>query len=214
MMRRRAIVVLAVAVTGLGAAPAAASARARSSARGPVVPRTAARFAVGAARADITPSSLAGIYLGGYGIGPVHPAQGVLRHIYVRVIAIRDRAGRQIVIGAIDAQGYSVAYQQGPYGIADIRAEVQRTLGIPAQNVILQATHTHNGPDDIGVRGGVPDSYLAEVTSQAEAAIHRAVAAEQPAALRWATADMTGFSRTFGSDTDASHTGDTRDYPP
>ena len=164
--------------------------------------------------ADITPSSLAGIYLGGYGIGPVHPAQGVLRHIYVRVIAIRDRAGHQIVIGAIDAQGYSVAYQQGPYGISDIQAEVQRTLGIPAQDIILQATHSHNGPDDIGVWGGVPDGYLAFVTAQAEAAIHRAVAAERPAALRWATADMTGFSRTFGSDTDATHTGDNRDYPP
>ena len=62
--------------------------------------------------------------------------------------------------------------------------------------------------------GASRTSYLAFVTAQAEAAIRRAVAAERPAALRWSTADMTGFSRTFGSDTDASHTGDTRDYPP
>lgn len=181
---------------------------------GAEIPRWAGHFAVGAAKEDITPANLKGVYLGGYGIGPVHPAQGVLRHIYVRVIAIRDRDGNQAVIGAIDSQGYSIAYQQGPYGFADIANDIQRQLGIPANHIILQATHSHNGPDDIGVWGGVPDSYLAFVKSQAEAAIHQAVAQERPAALRWATANMTGFSGTFGSDTDSTQTGDNVDYPP
>ena len=170
-------------------------------------------FAVGADREDITPTDLHGFYLGGYGIGPVHQAQGVLRPIYVRVVAVRDRAGNQAVIGSIDAQGYSIAYQQGPYGIADIAADMQARLGIPAGHIILQSTHSHNGPDDLGVWGGVPDSYLATVKAQAERAIETAVGREQPARLRWAAADMTGFSGTFGSDDDATHTGDTHDYP-
>jgi hypothetical protein len=157
---------------------------------------------------------LTGVYLGGYGIGPVHPAKAVLRHIFVRVLAVRDRKGNQVVIGSIDAQGYSVAYQNGSYGIADIAADIHRQLGIPPSDVILQSTHTHNGPDDIGVWGGVPNSYLAFVKAQTEAAIRQAVTGERRAVLRWAAADMTGFSRTFGSDTDATHTGDTRDYPP
>src|SRR5437588_1522672 len=194
----------------LAASPAAARTRGPQSGS---LPAGAGRYEVGAARADITPASLTNFYLGGYGIGPMHQATGVLRHIYARAIAIRDRAGHQAVIAAIDVQGHSVAYQQGPYGFADMASDIQRQLGIPASHIILQSTHTHNGSDDIGIWGGVPDAYLAYVKAQTEAAIRQAVGSEQPAALRWGTADMTGFSGTFGSDTDSTHTGDNGDYP-
>jgi hypothetical protein len=176
-------------------------------------PAQPATFYVGAAKADVTPSSLQNFYLGGYGIGPVHLATGVLRHIYFRVIAVRDPRGHQAVIGAIDSQGYSIAYQNGPYGFSDIESYVQQHLGIPASHVILQATHSHNGPDEIGVWGGVPDAYFAFVTQQMETAITQAVQHEQPAELKVGTADMTGFSGTFGSNTDATDTGDNQDYP-
>ncbi len=46
-----------------------------------------------------------------------------------------------------------------------------------------------------------------------EAAIEQAVANEQPAYLKVGTADMTGFSGTFGSNTDDTNTGDNQDYP-
>jgi hypothetical protein len=164
-----------------------------------------ATFSVGAAKEDVTPSSLGDFYLGGYGIGPVHKAQSVLRHIYFRVIAIRDRRGRQVVIGALDSQGYSVAYDNGPYGFSNIESYIQAHLGIPASHIILQATHSHNGPDEIGIWGGVPQTYLAWVTRQMELGIERAVASEQPAYLKLGTADMRGFSGTFDSDN--------RDYP-
>jgi hypothetical protein len=172
-----------------------------------------ATFEVGAAKADVTPSSLANFYLGGYGIGPVHEATGVLRHIYFRVIAIRDKHGNQAVIGTIDSQGYSVAYQNGPYGFRDVESAIQDKLGIPASHIILQATHSHNGPDEIGVWGGVPDTYFAFVTQQMEQAISNAVQSELPANLHVGTADMTGFSGTFGSNTDPTDTGDNTDYP-
>jgi len=173
----------------------------------------AARFYVGAAKADVTPGSLADFYLGGYGVGPVHLATAVLRHIYFRVIAIRDRDGNQVVIGALDSQGYSIAYQQGPYGFRDVEDYIQAHLGIPADHIILQATHTHNGPDEIGIWGGVPNSYFAFVTAQMESAIEQAVAREQPALLKVATADMAGFSGTFGQGPANSNTGDLTDYP-
>ena len=172
-----------------------------------------ARFYVGAAKQDVTPANLAGFYLGGYGIGPVHKATSVLRHIYFRVIAIRDRAGHQAVIGALDSQGYSVAYDNGPYGFSDIESYIQAHLGIPASHIILQSTHSHNGPDEIGVWGGVPQTYLAWVARQMETGIERAVASEQPAYLKVGTRDMTGFSGTFGSNTDETNSGDNQDYP-
>ena len=214
--RRRGVRALVLAAVGLGCLAAPGAGLAATSAphvRGAAIPGDAATYEVGAAREDITPTSLLDFYLGGYGIGPVHEATAVLRPIYTRVIAIRDRHGNQAIIGAIDAQGYSVAYQQGPYGIADIASDIQHELGIPASHIILQSTHSHNGPDDLGVWGGVPDAYLAYVKAQTEKAIRTAVAAERPAALRWGTADMTGFSGTFGSDTDQTHTGDNADYP-
>jgi hypothetical protein len=168
---------------------------------------------VGAAKENVTPSSLTNFYLGGYGIGPEHEAIGVLRPIYFRVIAVRDRNGNQAVIGTIDSQGYSLAYQNGPYGFSDIESYIQTHLGIPAGHIILQATHSHNGPDEIGVWGGVPDAYFAWVTQQMETGIETAVAREQPALLKIGTANMTGFSGTFGSNTDDTNTGDNQDYP-
>jgi hypothetical protein len=175
-----------------------------------------ARFYVGAAKIDVTPTpaQLAeGFYNGGYGIGPQHQATSVSRDIYFRVIAIRDRDGNQVVIGAIDSQGYSIAYQNGPFGFYDVESYIQDHLGIPVSHIILQSTHDHNGPDEIGVWGGVPTDYWAEVTQDMESAIRTAVENEQPALLKVGTADMFGFSGTFGSNTDDTNTGDNNDYP-
>jgi hypothetical protein len=180
---------------------------------------TASLYCVGAAKADITPTqamiATGNFYLGGYGIGPEHPAHGVLRPLYSRAIAIGvpDPAGHcpgppadQIVVAADDLQGHFLAYQQGPYGFADMDDMLSSSLGISSSHILIQSTHTHNGPDDLGVWGGVPSSYLAEVTTQTESAITQAVRSEQPATLRWATADMTGFS---SGDTTAGPVDDT-----
>src|SRR5581483_11256903 len=186
-------------------------------AAGPAVARGPAKFCVGAAKEDVTPSDLTNFFNGGYGIGPQHPAQSVIRHIYFRVIAVGDCRGHQDVIGAIDSQGYSVSYQSGSpgagAGFRDIENDIQSKLGIPADHIILQATHDHNGPDEIGVWSGVPPAYFQFVKQQMEAGITSAVNSEQPAQLRVGTADMTGFSGTFGSNTDDTNTGDNQDYP-
>jgi hypothetical protein len=209
MVRAALICVAMCAALAGSAAPALA--------RGHQKPAAPATFYVGAAKADVTPTAatLASgqFYNGGYGIGPVHPAKYVVRPIYFRVIAIRGRNGGQAVIGAIDSQGYSVAYQNGPFGFRDIETDIQSKLGIPASHIILQATHDHNGPDEIGVWGGVPDPYLAFVKQQMENAITSAVRSEQRADLHVGAADMTGFSGTFGSNTDSTNTGDNTDYP-
>jgi hypothetical protein len=195
---RRALLCAAVSAALAGsAAPAAATG-----------PRPAT-FLVGAAKADVTPSDLTSFFLGGYGIGPVHEAKSVLRHVYFRAIAIGDRHGHQVVIGTLDSQGYSVAYQNGPFGFRDVENDIQGKLGIPASHIILQATHSHNGPDEIGVWGGVPDTYFAFVKAQMETAITGAVRSERPANLHVGTADMTGFSGTFGSNTDPPTPGTT-----
>ena len=117
------------------------------------------------------------------------------------------------MIGTIDSQGYSIAYDNGTYGFHDVEQYISDHLGIPVSHFILQATHSHNGPDEIGVWGGVPAAYMAWVAQQMETGMEHAVASEQPALLKVGTRDMTGFSGTFGSNTDDTNTGDNQDYP-
>jgi hypothetical protein len=210
-MRRAGVLLgLAMLACGIWAMPAGAKTPAK----------TPAKFCVGAAREDVTPSpqQLAeGFYNGGYGIGPMHQAKSVIRHIYFRVIAVGDCHGHEAVIGAIDSQGYSVSYQSGfpgaGAGFRDIENDIHAQLGIPADHIILQSTHDHNGPDEIGVWGGVPADYYQFVKHQMEAGITYAALHKQPAELKVGTADMTGFSGTFGSNTDDTNTGDNQDYP-
>lgn len=216
MKRAGVFVTTATLACGLVAPPALAGA-------------SPATFCVGAAKESVTPSQAQlneGFYNGGYGIGPQHPAKSVIRDIYFRVIAIGQPSAsgscigggvHQDVIGALDSQGYSIAYQRGfpghGAGFRDIENAVHAKLGIPVTHIILQSTHDHNGPDEIGVWGGVPADYYRFVKHQMETGITSAVKNEQRAQLRWGTADMTGFSGTFGSDTDPTHTGDNADYP-
>ncbi|MHB8340437.1 MAG: hypothetical protein ACYDB7_04600 [Mycobacteriales bacterium] len=209
--RSRGLVLLASAVV-VASAPVAwagPGAHGAHGAHGRHGASTAPVFYVGAAQRSITPTSLAGMYLGGYGIGPMHPASGILRPIYVHAMAIR--AGAQtVVFAALDVQGHFAAYQQGPYGFSDMRADLQRRLHIPAAQIVLSSTHTHNGPDDLGVWGGVPTSYLAFVKGQTEAAVEAAVAAEQPATLHWGQINATGFCGTFPNN---GTTADQSTYP-
>ncbi|HZU78572.1 MAG TPA: hypothetical protein VE991_01540 [Acidimicrobiales bacterium] len=92
---------------------------------------------------------------------------------------------------------------------------VTSALGIPASHVVVQSTHTHNGPDDLGIWGGVPTAYLAEVAANTTAAIEQAVRGEVPATLRWATAAMPGFAATFPTQQDAAAGGpqDSAQFP-
>ena len=130
-------------------------------------------YLVGAASRSINPDpdgTFAGkpVYLGGYGIGggsPVfegRPATGVLGEgLSVRAFAVSD--GRTpFAIADIEAQGWFVALKNGPYGLLDMRKEVERRTGgaLPAENVVIQSDHSHSGPDPLGVWGGVPDEYL------------------------------------------------------
>src|SRR5687767_6238625 len=94
-------------------------------------------YLVGSAAHSIAPDpdgTFAGkpVYLGGYGIGggsPVlagRPATGVLGHgLNVRSFAVSD--GRNpFVVADIESQGWFVAVKNGPYGLLDMRKEVER----------------------------------------------------------------------------------------
>jgi len=106
-------------------------------------------YLVGAATRSINPDpdgTFAGkpVYLGGYGIGggsPVfqgRPATGVLGDgVSVRAFAVSD-GHTPFAIADIEAQGWFVALKSGPYGLLDMRKEVEQRTGgaLPAENVV------------------------------------------------------------------------------
>jgi hypothetical protein len=139
-------------------------------------------YCVGAAKRDITPQSLRGIYLGGYGLGPERPAAGVAAPIFARALAIRQ-GDVTVVFCAIDTQGHFLAYRNGEFGAADIRDRLASRRGLPSQNVIIASTHDHSAPDDTGIWGGVPDQYLRFLANQTIAAVEAAMDSEGPAHL-------------------------------
>jgi hypothetical protein len=159
-------------------------------------------YLVGAASRSINPDpdgTFAGqpVYLGGYGIGggsPVfagRPATGVLGEgLSVDAFAVSD--GRTpFVIADVESQGWFVALKNGPYGLLDMRKEVERRTGgaLPAENVVIQSNHSHSGPDPLGVWGGVPEEYLQYVTNRTVEAIVAAHQSMVPATLYYGTAD-------------------------
>jgi hypothetical protein len=199
----------------------------RSRRRGPAVFTGASRLArtsrtlapdadgcyrIGIAARSINPDpdgSYAGkpVYLGGYGFGgpPVgdRHATGVLGEgVSVRAVAISD-GERQIAFADMEEQGWFAATKDGPYGIVDIRREVEQQTGgaLKAEQVQVQSDHTHGGPDTIGVWGGVPTEYRRFIMDQTVAAIVAAYRAERPGSLFYGTAPGVDLlSNQFGYD--------------
>jgi hypothetical protein len=160
-----------------------------------------AGYLAGAASRTINPDpdgTFAGkpVYLGGYGIGggsPVfegRPATGVLGDgLSVRAFAVSDRHV-PFAIADIESQGWFVAVKNGPYGLLDMRKEVERRTGgaLPAENVVIQSDHSHSGPDPLGVWGGIPEEYLRHIADRTVDAIVKAYTSMEPARLYYGTA--------------------------
>src|SRR3954470_7124718 len=159
-------------------------------------------YLVGVAARSINPDATGKfdgqpVYLGGYGVGggsPVlagRPATGVLRDgVSVRAIAIGDGKDA-IAVADAELQGWFAASRDGAYGIADVRAAVEKATGgaLKASQVIVQSDHSHSGPDLLGVWGGAPASYRAYVVAQTTRAILDAFHSRRTATLSYGTAD-------------------------
>src|SRR3954452_11718137 len=161
----------------------------------------ASDYRVGVASRSINPDAngtYAGqpVYLGGYGIGskPIsdgRPATGILGDgLHVRAFAVSD-GKHPFAIADIEAQGWFAATRDGPYGLIDMRKEVERRTGgaLKATQVVVQSDHTHGGPDPMGVWGGVPVEYRKMIVDRTVDAIVEAYRTMRPGRLYYGTAD-------------------------
>lgn len=141
----------------------------------------------GAARIEITPGDLSRTYLAGFGIN--RRAKGVLEPLEAVALVLKDRT-QQVALVAVDCIGLSRPFVQ--------RVRERLAGSFKAGAVILCATHTHSGPDTLGLWGpgplgafpiasGVDPDYLAELEEKLAQTVTLAQARLEPAVLRVAS---------------------------
>lgn len=143
---------------------------------------------VGAFKTDITPWDLARTRLAGFGFNRL--AQGVRDPLYARVLYLSD-GETEVALAALDLIGVCLP----------MTTRIRRKVGsIAPQNVHLCCTHTHSGPDTIGLWGpsiaglfpltsGQDPEYIAWLENEVVYAINKAKAEARPARFEIAADD-------------------------
>jgi len=166
---------------------------------------TPATYDVGIANRSINPTDAQiasnKVYLGGFGFGsppaqPGRPATGVLGEgASVRAFVVKS-GDRAWAIADMEVQGWFVATKDGPYGLIDMRHEVEKRTqgGLAAEQVIIQSDHSHSGPDGMGVWGGLPLDYRKYIFEQTVSAIVDAWNARRAGTLWYGTEKGNGLA--------------------
>ena len=148
-----------------------------------------AALRAGAVSVDITPSDLSRTWLAGFGLN--RRATGILEPLSASVLYLS--AGRHaVVLVAVDLIGLGRAW---------IDAIAARSTRLGGAALLCGSTHTHSGPDTLGiwgrglfgavpVRSGVDRAYLARLIEHVAAGIDRAIATSQPVRMRSASFDV------------------------
>ncbi|MCA9132767.1 MAG: hypothetical protein KDA45_06420, partial [Planctomycetales bacterium] len=141
-------------------------------------------FQVGTGLRKITPAPLLPI---SGGMGPTHPAQETRGELTVRAVVLQQGQTR-VAVASLDLLGF-------PRVLGDrVRSQVER---IPAENILIAATHSHSAPDCYafpdGQGGHSGDlQYIDWVCRQTAAAINAAIDDLQPAVVKIATDEAQG----------------------
>lgn len=147
-------------------------------------------FQVGAARVTITPKGQA--WIAGYENN--RRSEGTIGDLYASSLALRvGTEQKPVVITALDLIGLTNA---------DVKKIRTLVPDLPPENVIIACTHTHSGPDTIGLWGppegttGVDPEYMQFLRQQVADCIKKAVSSMRPAVLKFAGGvEVKGVSR-------------------
>lgn len=145
---------------------------------------TGGRLLAGAAEAKISPP--AGTFLAGYNQN--RKSTGVHDDIFVKAVALAN-SNNAIVIVVVDCIGL-------PYNVVQrIRMAVEEKIPsreLNAGQIVVSSTHTHSGPDVIGIWGadilhtGIDSTYLNFLVNTAAGVIVKAWKSKQPATAGYA----------------------------
>lgn len=132
-----------------------------------------------AVKVDITPYLVHETYLAGF--APDRLADGVAEPLNARILYLEDEAGPAVWV-AVDLIGFM---------LGDTDTLRRKLRGFAPERVMVCATHTHSGPDTMGlwgpainevpVRSGRSPEYMRWVVDQIAAGVKRAEARKRPA---------------------------------
>ena len=123
-------------------------------------------FQVGFSKIDISPWEDLSLKLAGYGSfflfeGLCRWSTGIHDPLYAHAVAFEDEKGQAVVMIVLDTVGVITNE------VVRIQAGVATAVGIEEKSVVVASTHTHHGPDTIGLWGliippktGRDDNYL------------------------------------------------------
>ena len=100
-----------------------------------------AGWKVGAARVNITPQKP--VWMAGYGSRD-HESEGVWQDVWAKALALEDKDGRVGVIVTLDICAIAAGLSN------EIRDRLEREFGLKRDQIIINTSHTHSGPQTVG----------------------------------------------------------------
>ncbi|NIP24828.1 MAG: hypothetical protein GWN67_18810, partial [Phycisphaerae bacterium] len=151
-------------------------------------PSCQAALKAGFAKVDITPP--AGVWLSGYAARK-KPSESISDKLYAKAVVLDDGQNK-IAIVSDDLLWFPLEMT------AEIRGIVKKEIGIPENNILLCATHTHFGPKIDKIRKDWPDtpgskvdkSYVEKLKKRTAESIITAAQNTRPAKLGTVKGDI------------------------
>ena len=94
-------------------------------------------FKVGYGKENITPDEP--VPMGGYGRSDQRISTGILSYLWATCVAITDAEGDTLLLMSVDLCNSAEASRAAP--------EISKATGVPVENIVISATHTHSAPD-------------------------------------------------------------------
>ena len=135
-------------------------------------------FRVGFGKRNITPES--SVPMGGYGRSDARMSEGVLCYLWAICLAVTDEDDNTILLMSVDLCNPIEAAQAAP--------AVSEATGVPVENIVISATHTHSSPDYTIDMPSIKQSLERTHKGLVDAAVE-AMADRKPAQMHGATVE-------------------------
>jgi hypothetical protein len=149
----------------------------------PAAAEPSAGWKAGAARVDTTPT--APVRMAGYA-SRSSPSQGVAHPLFAKALALADARGHRAVLVTCDIIAFRRAFTDR---VAD---RVKAKHGLPREELVLFASHTHAGPSPVDVSDGPPRDgfqnnaeYTRDLEDKLVALVGAALDGMEPATLSY-----------------------------
>ncbi len=132
----------------------------------------------GVAQQIITPAM--NMWMAGYA-SREKPAEGKVQELYAKALALEDVAGKRFVFVTLDLIGILPSLRMR------MEEKVQKAYGLPPESILLNASHTHSGPEYRVEKGREKEAqeYTAFLEERMMKVIGDAITDLKPAAVSW-----------------------------